>query len=218
MDDSIRVLIVDDQPLMRLGLRTLLELEPGMVVIGEAPDGAAAIEAYARHRPDVVLMDVRMPELDGVAATREIVTRWPEARIVILTTFDEDAYVVEGLQAGAMGYLLKDVAGDELAQAVRSVVAGSALLDESVARRVFSLVAHPLSRPGTTGSLPDEPLSDRELEILQLIAQGCSNAEIAGRLFLAEGTVKNYVSRILQKLNVRDRTQAALQGRRLGLL
>ncbi len=218
MAETIRVLLVDDQRLMREGLRVLLELEPGLEVVGEAGNGKEALEAYAALRPDVVLMDVRMPEMDGVEATRRLRERHPEARIIILTTFDDDAYVFEGLRAGALGYLLKDVSGGELAEAIRMVMAGGAFLSPSVARKVvaeFSRLAPP-ARPPDEG-LP-EPLSEREKEVLRLLAQGLSNREIAERLVLAEGTVKNHVTTILQKLGVRDRTQAALRARQMGLL
>lgn len=218
MAEAIRILLVDDQRLMREGLRVLLELEEGLEVVGEAGDGKEALELYAALRPDVVLMDVRMPGMDGVEATRRLRERWPEARILILTTFDDDAYVFEGLRAGALGYLLKDVSGGDLAEAIRMVAAGGAPLAPSVARKVvaeFSRLAPP-SRPPDEG-LP-EPLSEREKEVLRLLAQGLSNREIAERLVLAEGTVKNHVTTILQKLGVRDRTQAALRARQLGLL
>ncbi len=218
MGEPIRVLLVDDQRLMREGLRTLLELEPDLEVVGEAGDGEASLEAYAALRPDVVLMDIRMPGMDGVEATRRLRERWPEARVIILTTFDDDAYVFEGLRAGALGYLLKDVSGEELAEAVRRVAAGGALIQPSVARKVVAEFARlaPPARPAGEG-LP-EPLSEREQEILQLLARGLTNREIATRLHLAEGTVKNYVTSILQKLGVRDRTQAALRARELGLI
>ena len=214
----IRVLLVDDQKLMREGLRVLLEMEPDLEVAGEAEDGEAALAAYAEQQPDVVLMDVRMPGMDGVEATRRLRERWPDARVIILTTFDDDEYVFEGLRAGALGYLLKDVSGHELAEAVRTVVAGGALIEPSVARKVVAEFARlaPPSRPPDAG-LP-EPLTEREKEILRLLAQGLTNREIALRLHLAEGTVKNYVTSILGKLGARDRTQAALRARELGLL
>lgn len=218
MGDSIRILLVDDQRLMRDGLRTLFELEPDLEVVGEAEDGERALDVYAQVQPDVVLMDVRMPGMDGVEATRRLLDRWPQARVVILTTFDDDEYVFEGLRAGALGYLLKDVSGQELADAVRKVRQGGALIEPSVARRVlaeFSRLAPPIKR--ATADLP-EPLSDREREILGLLAEGLTNKEIAARLFLAEGTVKNYVTSILGKIGARDRTQAALRARELGLL
>ncbi len=216
MPEPIRVLLVDDQRLMRDGLCTLLELESDLEVVGEAGDGQEAIQAYAELQPDVVLMDIRMPTMNGVDATARLCQDWPEANIIILTTFDDDEYVFEGLRAGAKGYLLKDVSGEELATAVRAVAGGSALLGSSVARRVLTQFAG-LAPAKVENSLP-EPLSEREQEILKLIAQGLSNPEIADRLFLAEGTVKNYVSNILQKTNTRDRTQAVLKAQSLGLL
>jgi DNA-binding NarL/FixJ family response regulator len=166
----------------------------------------------------VVLMDVRMPGMDGVEATWRLRERWPNARVIILTTFDDDEYVFEGLRAGARGYLLKDVSGHDLAEAVRTVAAGGALIEPSIARRVLTEFARlaPAARSPEAG-LP-EPLSNREKEILRLLAQGLSNREIATRLSLAQGTVKNYVTNILQKLGVRDRTQAALRARELGVI
>lgn len=222
MPDLIRILLVDDQRLMREGLRTLLELEPDLRVAGEAGDGLAALEAYEAHQPDVVLMDVRMPVLNGVEATRRLRERWPDARVIILTTFVDDVYVFEGLRAGAQGYLLKDVSGRDLAEAVRTVAGGGALIEPSVARRVLAEFARlsPLARlpDGASAESLAEPFSEREREIIRLVAQGLTNREIANRLCLAEGTVKNYVTIILQKLGVRDRTQAALRARELGLL
>lgn len=218
MADPIRILLVDDQRLMREGLRILLELEPDLKVVGEAKDGKAGLSAYAELQPDVVLMDVRMPGMDGVEATWRLRERWPDARIMILTTFDDDEYVFEGLRAGAMGYLLKDVSGQDLADAVRTVAAGGALIDPSVTRKVvaeFARVAPPARKPDA--GLP-EPLSEREGEVLELLAQGYSNREISQRLNLAQGTVKNYVTTILQKLGARDRTQAAIRARELGLI
>lgn len=220
MGDPIRVLVVDDQRLMREGLRTLLELEPGLAVVGEAANGQEALALYGQLRPDVVLMDVRMPVLDGVEATRRLLAHDPTAHIIILTTFDDDEYVFEGLRAGAQGYLLKDVSIQELADAIRTVVAGGVLIQPSVARKVvaeFARLRPPAPRPGPTTGLP-EPFSERELEVLQLLAAGLTNREIAERLFLAEGTVKNYVTNILGKIGARDRTQAALRARELGLL
>ena len=218
MAEPIRILLVDDQRLMREGLRILLELEPDLEIVGEAGNGQAGLDAYAELQPDVVLMDVRMPGMDGVEATWRLRERWPEARVVILTTFDDDEYVFEGLRAGALGYLLKDVSGHDLAEAVRTVAAGGALIEPSVARKVVAEFARmaPPARDADAGLA--EPLSERELEILRLLAQGLTNREIAERLSLAEGTVKNYVTNILDKLGARDRTQAALRARELGLL
>ena len=214
----VSVLIVDDQRLMLDGLRTLLELEPDVDVVEAVEDGEAAVDAYGRLQPDVVLMDVRMPGMDGVEATRRICERWPGARVIILTTFDDDEYVYEGIRAGASGYLLKAIKGAELAQAIRTVAAGGSFMEPSVARKVmmeFARIADPHLQ-GNSG-LP-EPLSQREQAILLLMAQGLTNPEIGHSLSLAEGTVKNYITTILQKLDVRDRTQAALRARELGLL
>ena len=218
MPDKVRILLVDDQRLMREGLRTLLELEPDLQVAGEAGDGQAALDAYAALAPHVVLMDIRMPGMDGVEATRRLRERWPQARVIILTTFDDDASVFEGLRAGALGYLLKDVSGHELAEAVRTVAGGGALIEPSVARRVLAEFARlaPPARPPDAGLA--EPFSEREKEIVRLLAAGLSNREIGDRLCLAEGTVKNYVTSILGKLGARDRTQAALRARELGLI
>ena len=217
-NDSIRLLLVDDQRLLRDGMRILLELEPDLAVVGEASNGVEALAQYAALHPDVVLMDVKMPEMDGVAATRALLASNPEAKVVILTTFDDDEYVFEGIRAGALGYLLKALSGQELADAIRTVAAGGALIEPSVARKVmaeFARTSHP--SPQTTEKLI-EPLSEREIDVLRLLAHGRSNREIARQLFLAEGTVKNYVSSAMQKLNVRDRTQAALRAKELGLL
>lgn len=218
MHTPIRVLLVDDQRLMRDGLRTLIELESDLNVAGEAEDGLQAITAYRDLGPDIVLMDVRMPNLNGVEATRRIKADWAEANILILTTFDDDEYIFEGLRAGASGYLLKDVSGKELAEAIRTVANGGTLIAPSVARKVVSEFARLKPPTATTAaSLPD-PLSEREIEVLQVLAQGHTNKEIADQLYLAEGTVKNYVTSILQKIGVRDRTQAAIRAKELGLL
>jgi DNA-binding NarL/FixJ family response regulator len=210
------ILLVDDQRLMREGLRTLLELEQDFEIAGEAADGQAALDAYAQLKPDVVLMDIRMPVMTGVEATRRLRETQPGAKVIILTTFDDDANVFEGLRAGALGYLLKDVSGAELANAVRTVMNGGALIEPSVARRVFAEFARlaPAAQPAAL----DEPLSERELDVLRLVAEGLSNKEIGQRLSLAEGTVKNYVTGVLQKIEARDRTQAALRARELGLI
>jgi DNA-binding NarL/FixJ family response regulator len=217
LSPKVRVCLVDDQRLIRDGLRLLLELEGGLEVVGEAENGAAAQEVYAALRPDVLLMDIRMPVMDGVNATRRLLERWPGARVIILTTFDDDAYVFDALRAGALGYLLKDVSGAELAAAVREVARGGALIQPSVARKVLAEFSRlePNARP--SGPALIEPLSPREQEVLKGITRGLSNKEIAGELNLTEGTVKNYVSVIFQKLGVQDRTQAALRARKLGL-
>ncbi len=206
---AIRVMLVDDQRLMREGLRTLLDLEEDIEVIGEAGNGEEGVAAFLALRPDVALMDVRMPVLDGVQAT-----------IIILTTFDDDEYVLEGLRAGALGYLLKDVGVTELAEAIRAVMRGGVLIEPSVARKVVAELARlrPAPAPEARPAALVEPLSERELEILRLVAAGLTNRDIAQRLFLAEGTVKNYVTNILGKIGARDRTQAAIAARELGLL
>ncbi len=218
MTKSIRLLLVDDQRLMRDGLRTLLELEADFEVIGEAQNGAEALEAYRQFTPDVVLMDIRMPVMDGVEATRRLREIDSNSKVIILTTFDDNEYVFEGLRAGALGYLLKDVSSEELSDAIRKVAAGGSMIEPSVARKVVAEFARltPVT-PTATGKLI-EPLSDREIEILKLVSQGMTNKEIAAKLFLAEGTVKNYVTSILQKIDARDRTQAAIRARELGLL
>jgi DNA-binding NarL/FixJ family response regulator len=216
----IRILLVDDQQLLRQGIKLLLELEPGLQVVGEANNGQEALELFERLKPDVTLMDIRMPVLDGVAATQQLRQRWPDSKIIILTTFDDETYVFEGLRAGALGYLLKDVSSQELAQAIRTVNAGGALIEPSVARKVlaeFSRLAAPAA-PRSKEDSQIEALSERELEILRLVASGLSNRQIAERLFLAEGTVKNYISTIFQKLGVQDRTQAVLAAQKHGLV
>ena len=218
MTNPIRLMIVDDQKLMRQGLRTLLELEGGFEIVAEVGDGQAALDAYAELQPDVVLMDIRMPGMDGVEATRRLHGQWSDARVIILTTFNDDAYVFEALRVGALGYLLKDLSGQELANAVRTVANGGALIDPSVARKVVAEFARltPPARPMNDG-LP-EPLTEREIDVLRLLAEGLSNREIGNKLSLTEGTVKNYVTNVLQKIGARDRTQAALRGRELGLI
>jgi len=217
----IRVLLVDDQALFCEGLRTLLDLQPDIEVVGEANNGREAIECVARAAPDVVLMDMQMPVLDGIAATRDIRAHHPDTQVIVLTTFDDDEYVFEALRAGAVGYLLKDVASDRLAEAIRCAARGESFLQPSVAAKVVAeytrLADAPHARERANQALV-EPLSDRELEILRLVATGASNKEIAATLVIAEGTVKNHVTNILGKLGVRDRTQAALKVKELGLV
>jgi DNA-binding NarL/FixJ family response regulator len=212
----ITLLLVDDQRLMRDGLRTLLELEGDLKVVTEASNGEEALARYAESTPAVVLMDIRMPGMDGVETTRRLRARYADARIIILTTFDDDEYVFEGLRAGAVGYLLKAVSGDELAAAIRSVAQGGALIDPAVTHKVVAEFAR-LAAPTRLPTLPD-PLSEREIEILQLLAEGHNNRAVAQKLFLAEGTVKNYISTILQKLDARDRTHAVTRAYELGLV
>jgi DNA-binding NarL/FixJ family response regulator len=218
MSKKIRLMLVDDQQLMRDGLRTILELESDLEVIAEANNGAQALDKFEEIQPDVVLMDIRMPEMDGVEATRTLCERWPDALIIILTTFDDDRYVFEGLRAGALGYLLKDVSGPELADAIRTVVGGGSLIEPSVARKMVTEFARLAPPDAQATETLLEPLTDREEEVLRLLAQGLTNKEIAVRAHLAEGTVKNYVSAILAKTGARDRTQAALKAKELGLI
>ena len=214
----IRLLLVDDQALFREGLHTLLSVHSDLEVVGEAKNGQEALALAGSLQPDVVLMDLRMPVLDGVAATRALKESHPHCRVIVLTTFDDDEYVFEGLRAGAMGYLLKDVSSDKLVEAIRTAARGETFLQPSVAAKVvaeFTRLSE--QKPASAQSLV-EPLSERELEILALVATGASNKEIAAELFIAEGTVKNHLTNILGKLGVRDRTQAALKAKELGLI
>jgi DNA-binding NarL/FixJ family response regulator len=214
----IKILLVDDQPLFREGLRTLLSVHSDFEVVGEAGNGQEAINLVRSHRPSVVLMDLQMPVLDGVAATRRLREEHPECRVIVLTTFDDDEMVFDGLRAGAVGYLLKDAPSEKLAEAIRVAARGETFLQPSVAAKVVAEFAR-LTRKTTEQSTSYcESLSERELEILRLIANGDSNREIADALFLAEGTVKNHVTNILGKLGVRDRTQAAIKAKDRGLV
>ena len=216
--NRIKILLVDDQPLFREGLSTLLSVHPDLEVVGEAANGAEAIRLARSLLPLVVLMDLQMPVLDGVAATRRLHEEQPNCRVIVLTTFDDDELVFDGLRAGAVGYLLKDAPSEKLAEAIRVAARGETFLQPSVAAKVVAEFAR-LSRKTVTIANPvTEPLSEREIEILRLIAQGASNREIAGTLFLAEGTVKNHVTSILGKLEARDRTQAALKAKDCGLI
>ena len=215
----IRVLVVDDQALFREALVALLAVQPGIEVVGEAANGRDAVEAAGRLRPDVVLMDLRMPVLDGVGATRQLRVDHPSVRVLALTTFDGDAEVFPALRAGAVGYLLKDATTDRLVEAVVAADRGESVLAPSVAAKLVARVAA-LPEPAA-GPAPQplvDPLTDRELEVLRHLAAGRSNREIAQAVFLSEGTVKNHVTSILAKLGARDRTQAALRASALGLL
>ena len=214
----IRILLVDDQPLFREGLRTLLSLHPDFEVVGEAGNGEEALRLSRSLHPSVVLMDLQMPVLDGVAATRRLRLEQPNCQVIVLTTFDDDELVFDGLRAGALGYLLKDAPSEKLGEAIRLAARGESFLQPSVAAKVVAEFARLTSKPATSSNALVEPLSEREREILNLIAQGSSNREIAGALFLAEGTVKNHVTNILGKLGVRDRTQAALKAKEMGLI
>ena len=214
----IRILLVDDQPLFREGLRTLLSVQPDLEVVGEAGNGEEAVRLAATLRPAVVLMDMRMPLLDGVAATRRLQAERPEARVIALTTFDDDEYVFEGLRAGAVGYLLKDAPSEKLCEAIRAAARGESFLQPSVAAKVVAEFARLSDQSKRYPIALAEPLSERELEILYRVATGASNREIASALFITEGTVKNHITNILSKLGVRDRTQAALKARELRLI
>jgi DNA-binding NarL/FixJ family response regulator len=214
----IKILLVDDQPLFREGLRTLLSVQADFEVVGEAGNGEEAIRLARSLLPSVVLMDLQMPVLDGVAATRRLCAEQPVCRIIVLTTFDDDEMVFDGLRAGAVGYLLKDAPSEKLAEAIRVAARGETFLQPSVAAKVVAEFARLSRKTARTQDPLIEALSERELEILRLIAQGASNREIAGALFLAEGTIKNHVTNILGKLEVRDRTQAALKAKDTGLI
>ena len=234
---ALRLLIVDDQPLIRRGLAMMLATEPGIEVVGQAADGLEAIEQALATRPDVVVMDLQMPRASGVVATREITARLPATRVVVLTTYDHDELVFEAIRAGAQAYLLKDASEAEVLETIRAVHRGESRLSPTIARKVmaqfrtFALapdvagMTTPASAPAPTqvstphvagGASLDEPLTDKEERILDLLSQGKSNKQIAATVFLAEGTVKNYVSRIMDKLHSRSRTELAVRaiGRR----
>lgn len=210
----IRVLLADDQTLVRSGFRLILDLVPDIEVVAEAADGARAVEAVAEHAPDVVLMDIRMPVLDGIAATEQIVGREGAPRVLVLTTFDVDDYVVEALRVGASGYLLKDVEPDDLVRAVRDVAVGQMPLAPQVLQR---LVSSYVDRGSAARDPRLDQLSARETEVLSLLGQGLTNAEIAARLFLGVPTVKTHVAALLAKLDCRDRVQAAILAQRSGI-
>jgi DNA-binding NarL/FixJ family response regulator len=222
---TIRVLLVDDQPLLRTGFRMILEAETDLAVVGEAGDGQQALDAVRALQPDVVLMDIRMPRMDGVEATRRIVgpdrdaaSRRSAPRVLVLTTFDLDEYVVEALRAGASGFLLKDVPADDLIAAIRVVAAGDAIVAPSITRRLLDRFAArlPATDEATPASL--ENLTEREVEVMRLVARGLSNAEIAKELYVSETTVKTHVGHVLTKLGLRDRVQAAVYAYESGLV
>lgn len=202
----IKILLVDDQSLIRRGLKALLSFEADFQIVGEADNGEIAINRVEELQPDIVLMDIRMPIMDGVAATREINQRFPQTKVLVLTTFDDDEYVTQALQYGAVGYLLKDTPPEELAQAIRAVYKGYTQLGPGIGKKIMAQIAVPQANN------PEgwEQLTPREQEILQLIAKGASNREIAQTLYISEKTVKNHVTNILSRLNLRDRTQAAI--------
>jgi DNA-binding NarL/FixJ family response regulator len=212
---SIRVLVADDQSMVRAGFRMLLGGEDDIEVVAEAGDGREAVEKAARFEPNVILMDIRMPDMDGLQATREIIAANPAARILILTTFDLDEYIYEALSAGASGFVLKDDPPEQLIAAIRTVAAGDALLSPSVTNRVISRFAR-LQRPEPPKEL--EELTSREEDVLRLMAKGLSNAEIGEELFISDTTVKTHVTHVLQKLNLRDRVQAVVLAYQSGIM
>jgi DNA-binding NarL/FixJ family response regulator len=213
----IRVVIVDDQAMVRSGFRSLLSQEPDIDIVAEAADGEAALDAVRRHQPDVVLMDIRMPVLDGLSATRQLASEGRSARILVLTTFDLDEYVYEALRAGASGFLLKDATAEELLEAVRVLAAGEALLDPTVTRRVIDAFVSTPPAPTPDSTLLAR-LTEREVEVLRLMARGDSNAEIARELYVSEATAKTHVSSVLHKLQLRDRVQAVIYAYEHGLV
>jgi DNA-binding NarL/FixJ family response regulator len=216
-DVPVRVLVVDDQQLIREGIAALLGVQPGIDVVGTAADGREAVEQAIALDADVVLMDVRMPGCDGVTALIALRQRNPACRVIMLTTFDDEEYVVQALSAGAAGYLLKDRPAKELAEAVRLAHAGVVQFDPAVAARLASVLARATPTAPAVSAAAKE-LTRREVDVLRLLAQGCTNREIGTKLHLSEGTVKNHISRILTRLGLRDRTQAAIYARDHGLL
>ncbi|SRR5579884_3810089 len=228
-EPTVRVLVVDDQRLMRDGIASLLSIQEGIEVVGTAANGQEAIEQALALRPAVILMDVRMPVMDGVAATVQVRRQMPDCQILMLTTFDDEEYVVDALRAGACGYLLKNIPAPDLARAVQAAHRGIYQLDPFIAGKVVASLTRPVRPPSqpliattstadASGSLNATDLTSREIEVLRLIAQGATNREIAERLVISEGTVKNHISNILSRLGLRDRTQAAIYARENNLL
>jgi DNA-binding NarL/FixJ family response regulator len=221
---SIRVLLVDDQQIVRQGLATILKYAPGIEVVGQASDGQEAVAMACNLRPDVVLMDLKMPRLGGIPATRQICAELADTNVIILTTYDTDDLVFEGIKAGAKGYLLKDATAETLVDAIQGVMRGESQLDPGVARKVLGefrrLAVQPPARPAKAAAddLAIEPLTPREEEVLHLLVEGLSNKEIGARLHLSEGTVKNHVSAIIAKLQANDRTHAVVTALRRGLV
>jgi DNA-binding NarL/FixJ family response regulator len=214
---AVRVVLADDQEMVRAGLRMLIDFQPDLEVVGEAADGLEAVEVVTRLRPDVVLMDVRMPRCDGIEAARRVLARAPEVGVVVLTTFDEDGSLAEALRAGVSGFLLKTAPPEQLLHAIRTVASGNGLLDPAVTLRVIAASARsPAPDPASAARLAT--LTARETDVLRLVAEGLTNAEIAAALYLGEATVKTYLSRMLAKLDLRDRVQAVAFAFRSGLV
>lgn len=221
--DTIRVMLVDDQEIVRRGLATIIKYAPDMEVVAEAAHGREALDKVPAADPDVILMDLKMPVLGGIPAIRELSGRFSDVHVIVLTTYDEDNLVYDGIQAGAEGYLLKDTPSEELLEAIRDVMSGEGRLDPKVTTKVlehFRDMTSPARRKGgpDEGEFILEPLTNREREVLQLLAEGLSNSEIAGELYLSEGTVRNYVSAIMGKLQANNRTQAVIRALRHGLV
>ncbi len=217
MSEKIKILIADDQKLIREGLKVLLEMDESFMVIGEASNGQEAVDLYIKLRPDIVLMDIQMPVINGVEAIKKILELDKEAKIIILTTFDDDEYVYEGLKSGALGYILKDSSIEKLSESIKVIYQGGALIEPSITKKILSEISKIEKVQKQKEELIEE-LSAREKEILSLIAKGFSNSEIADKLFLSVGTVKNYVTNILQKLEAKDRTEAVVKAKDLGLI
>jgi DNA-binding NarL/FixJ family response regulator len=218
MIKNIRILLADDQALFREGLNTLLSVQPGFEVIGEASNGEEALRLATQEQPDVILMDMRMPVMNGATATKRLRELHPGCRVIALTTFDDDEYVFEALRAGAVGYLLKDVSSEKLFEAIRSAARGEYFLQPSITAKVVSEFARLAPAKRTDHEELDAPLSIRELEVLVLVATGANNKEIAETLIIAEGTVKNHLTSILSKLQARDRMQAVIKAKEMGII
>jgi len=216
---KLRIMLVDDQSLFREALRTLLGLQEDFDIVAEAENGERAVALAKVHKPDVILMDLRMPVMGGVEATRRVLAANPAARVVVLTTFEEDEEIFEALRAGALGYLLKACSSDKLCESVRAAAKGTSVLEPSVAARMMAKLTRLSAKEGKrVPQVLADPLSDRELAVLRLLTDGCSNKEIGSRLNITEGTVKNHMTNVLGKLGVLDRTQAALRAREMGLI